>query len=65
MSIVSDSVDYGDDLNDGRSDMKPRKILEMPDNWIVGGKERDLSFQKMEKRFLNRIKDALNIYDDR
>ena len=64
MSITSDSLDYGDYLNDGRSDMAPRKILELPNNWKSGGKERDLLYNKTKEKFIDRVKDTFNIYSD-
>ena len=39
-NIDMDSTDYAEYLNDGRSNMEPRIITEMPNDWGVGGIKR-------------------------
>ena len=64
MNIKIDSLDYGHHLNDGRSNMKPRRIIEFPKEWIEGGSERENSFSETEARFSKRLKDFIDIYQN-
>ncbi len=63
-SISIDSPFYAEYLNDGRSDMEPRKIIEMPDDWQVGGGKRNSMFNKMSNNLENRLIDAINIFKE-
>ena len=38
---IIDSVDYGEDLHDGRSNMQPRRILDFPKELYPGGSENE------------------------
>ena len=62
MSITSDSLDYGDYLNDGRSDMEPRRILEFPKEWDVDGSEMIKSLSKTHERTMKRLEDFTDVY---
>ena len=53
---------YAEELNDGRKNkpkMKPRTIIELPDNWKIGGGDRKRSLKIFEKKLVSRIKDVL------
>ena len=60
-----DSLEYGEHLNDGRSNMKPRRIMEFPKEWATGGRERKKSFSKASIRIEERFKDFIDIYKNR
>ena len=64
-NVAIDYPFYAEYLNDGRSDMEPRKIIDMPDDWKVGGSKRDSSYNAMLDRWDDRMKDFLNIFKEK
>ena len=63
-SFTLDPPFYADFLNDGRSDMEPRKIIELPDDWNEGGSKRRVIFNKLKANLENRLIDAINIFKE-
>ena len=63
-SFTLDPPFYADFLNDGRSDMEPRKIVELPDDWNEGGSKRRVIFNKLKVNLENRLIDAINIFKE-
>ena len=63
-SFTLDPPFYADFLNDGRSDMEPRKIIELPDDWNEGGSKRRVIFNKLKVNLENRLIDAINIFKE-
>ena len=57
-----ESADYGSYLNDGRSDMEPRRILEFQKERDVDGSERIKSFSKTHERTMKRLEDFTDVY---
>ena len=53
------SVDYAEYLNDGRDNMDERKIIEMPDNYKIGGSDREVLYKNFEEKVLSGIADIL------
>ena len=64
MGFDLDPPFYADFLNDGRSDMEPRKIVELPDDWNEGGSKRRVIFNKLKDNLENRLIDAINIFNE-
>ena len=64
MGFDLDPPFYADFLNDGRSDMEPRKIVELPDDWNEGGSKRRVIFNKLKVNLENRLIDAINIFKE-
>ena len=62
MNIKIDSLDYGHHLNDGRSNMKARRIIEFPKEWGLGGIESIKSKSKAIKKIEERLIDFIDIY---
>ena len=65
MITKSFDIDYDDHaeyLNDGRSDMEPRTIIEFPDNWDSGGSEDTRALNKTITNLENRYEDFINIF---
>ena len=61
-NVKIESAYYGSYLNDGRSDMEPRRILEFPKEWDVDGSERIKSFSKTHERTMKRLEDFTDVY---
>tara|TARA_R100000152_G_C6781055_1_gene214830 strand:+ start:3696 stop:4145 length:450 start_codon:yes stop_codon:yes gene_type:complete len=51
---VEANTDYARELNYGRSNMQPRKFLEIPKNW-AGGKDYQREFNKFARNLFERI----------
>ena len=64
-NVAIDYPFYAEYLNDGRSDMKSRRIIDMPDDWKVGGSKRDSSYNAMLDRWDDRMKDFINIFKEK
>ena len=65
MITKSFDIDYDDHaeyLNDGRSDMEPRTIIEFPDDWDSGGSEDTRALNKTIINLENRYEDFINIF---
>ena len=54
MNWSIDSVDYGEHLHEGRSNMKKRRILDLPMEWNIGGKEESLLFSQVNNNLETR-----------
>ena len=64
-NIAIDSPFYAEYLNDGRSDMEPRTIIEFPDNWDLGGSEDTRALNKTITNLENRYEDFINIFKEK
>ena len=65
MNIKIDSIDYGHYLNDGRSNMEPRRIIEFPKEWAIRGIERKQSMSRASEGIEKRFMDFIDIYTNK
>lgn len=57
--LISSSVGYAQELNDGRDNMKKREILEIPDNHATDGKKYNLIWGRSQRKILKKYEKLL------
>ena len=62
---VDSSTDYGEHLHKGRSNMKPRRILDFPEDFKEGGKSREKIFNQFDNNLKTRVSEVIQELSDR
>ena len=65
MNWVVDSLYYGDYLHDGRHNMEPRRILDLPKEFQIGGKKELSAFNKVNENLKSRALKIMQELSDR
>ena len=59
------SLDYGEHLHKGRSNMEPRRILDLPKEFKEGGSEEASIFEQTNENLKSRVSEIIQELSDR